>query len=257
MNLFNTKTAFWRTLMLRFLKALSFLLALTALSVFITSCGSGNATQIRFVNAIRDDATPLDIEVNGGKIFTDIGFFGYQPSSGYTKTSSGSVTIAGVNTGTTTQVFSSSASLGSSQYTLVATGTVTGTNGSAVQLLSIPDNNTVPAVGNVEFRVINAAPSTQNAAVDIYIIANGGNGGIQPPATIAALAYTQASNYITFPFNSLGSGYTMYVTSTGTTNPIFSQVLPSPTNSIRTLVLTDVQNGSSLNSLAVELSDLN
>jgi len=242
--------------MLRLLKALPLTLALAALSVFVTSCGSGNSTQIRFVHAIRDGG-PLDIDVNSTKIFTDIQWFQYQPSAGYTKASSGSVTVEGLATGTTTQVFTSTASLGSGQYTLIATGSTTGVNGNAVNLLSIPDNNTAPPTGDVEFRVINAALSTQNASVDIYILANPVNGGIQPPATIAGLGYTQASSYITLPFNSNGSGYTMYVTSTGTTNPIFSQTLSSPTNSIRTYVLTDVQNGSSINPRAIEMTDLN
>ena len=240
--------------MLRLLKALPFTLALAALSVFVASCGSSNSTQIRFVHAIRDGG-PLDIDVNSTKIFTDIAFFGFQPSAGYTKASSGSVTIEGLATGTTTQVFTSTASLGSGQYTLIATGSETATNGAGVSLLSIPDTNTAPPTGDVEFRVINASQTQGN--VDIYILPNPVNGGIQPPATISGLAYTQASNYITLPFNSNNSGYTMYVTSSGTTNPIFSQNLSSPTNSIRTLVLTDVQNGSSINPQAIELSDLN
>jgi hypothetical protein len=241
--------------MFRLLRALPLALALAALSLFVSSCGSSNSSQIRFVNAIRD-AVGLDIEVNSSKIFTDVAFFGYQPTSGYTKVSSGSVTVAGLITGSTTQVFSSTASLSSGDYTLIATGSVnSGTNGSGVNLLSIPDTNTAPAAGNVEFRVINA--SQTGGTVDIYILANPVNGGIQPPATISGLAYTQASGYITLPFNSDGSGYTMYVTSSGTTNPIFSQNLSSPTNSIRTLVLTDVANNSGLNSSAIELNDLN
>jgi hypothetical protein len=241
--------------MFRLLRALPLALALAALSLFVSSCGSSNSSQIRFVNAIRD-AVGLDIEVNSSKIFTDVAFFGYQPTSGYTKVSSGSVTVAGLITGSTTQVFSSTASLSSGDYTLIATGSVnSGTNGSGVNLLSIPDTNTAPAAGNVEFRVINA--SQTGGTVDIYILANPVNGGIQPPATISGLAYTQASGYITLPFNSDGSGYTMYVTSSGTTNPIFSQNLSSPTNSIRTLVLTDLANNSGLNSSAIELNDLN
>jgi Domain of unknown function (DUF4397) len=225
--------------MLRLLRTLPFALALAALSLFVSSCGSSNSSQIRFVNAIRD-AAPLDIDVNSSKIFTNIAFFGYQPTSGYTKVSSGSITVAGLATGTTTQVFSSTASLASGDYTLIATGSV---------------NNTAPAAGNVEFRVINA--SQTGGTVDVYILANPVNGGIQPPATISGLAYTQASGYITLPFNSNNSGYTMYVTSSGTTNPIFSQNLSSPTSSIRTLVLTDVANSSGLNPSAIELSDLN
>jgi Domain of unknown function (DUF4397) len=241
--------------MLRLLKALCLTFALAASIVFIASCGSSNSTQARFVHAIRDGG-PLDVEVNGTKIFTDVSFFGFQPTSGYSKVASGSVTVAGFVTGSTTQqIFSSSASLSSGQYTLIATGSETGTNGSAVNLLSILDTNTAPTTGDVEFRVIDASQTQGN--VDVYILANPVSGGIQPPATISGLAYTQASSYITLPFNSNGSGYTMYVTSSGTTNPIFSQVLNSPTNSIRTFVLTDVQNGSSLNPEAIELSDLN
>jgi hypothetical protein len=49
----------------------------------------------------------------------------------------------------------------------------------------------------------------------------------------------------------------MFVTSSGTTNPIFSQTLTNPTGSIRTLVLTDVQNGSTMNQQAIVMSDLN
>jgi hypothetical protein len=240
--------------MFRSLKVVSLMLALVAFAAFIASCGSSNSTQVRFVHAIRD-AGPMDIDFNTTKIFTDISFFGYQPSSGYTKVSSGSVTVEGVQTGTTTEVFSSTASLGSSQYTLVATGSATGVNGSAVNLLSISDNNTAPATGNVEFRVIDGSQTEGN--VDVYILANPVNGGITPPATISGLAYTQASGYITLPYNSNGSGYTMYVTTAGTTNPIFSQNLSSPTGSIRTLVLTDIYQGSTINPEAIELSDLN
>lgn len=240
--------------MLRLLKALPLTLALAALSVFITSCGSSNSSQIRFVHAIRDGG-PLDIDVNSTKIFTDIVFLGYQPSSGYTKVSSGNVTVAGLATGTSTQVFTSTTSLASGQYTLIASGSESGTNGAGVNLLSLTDTNTAPATGNLEFRVVDASQTQSN--VDIYILANPVSGGIQPPATISGLSYTQASSYITLPFNSNGSGYTMYVTSAGTTNPLFSQNLSSPTGSIRTLVLTDVQNGSSMNPQAIELSDLN
>ncbi len=236
------------------LRAVPLILALTALSFFATGCGSSNSSQVRFVHAIRDGG-PLDIEVNATKVFTNVAFLGFQPASGYTKVSSGSVTVAGLTTGTTTQVFSSTARLGSGQYTLIATGSESGTNGAGVNLLSISDNNAAPATGNVEFRVIDA--SQTGGTVDIYILSNPVSSGIQPPATISGLAYTQASGYISLPYNSAGSGYTMYVTSAGTTNPLFSQTLNTPTGSIRTLVLTDVQNGGSMNPVALELSDLN
>ncbi len=236
------------------LRAVPLTLALAVLCFFGDGCGSSNSSQVRFVHAIRDGG-PLDVDVNTTKIFTNVAFLGFQPASGYSKVASGSVTIAGLTTGTTTQVFSSTASLSSGQYTLVATGSESGTNGAGVNLLSIADNNAAPATGNVEFRVIDA--SQTGGTVDVYILANPVSGGIQPPATISGLAYTQASGYISLPYNSNGSGYTMYVTSSGTTNPLFSQTLNTPTASIRTLVLTDVQNGGSINPVALELNDLN
>lgn len=236
------------------LRAVPLTLALAALGLFATGCGSSNSSQVRFVHAIRDGG-PLDIEVNTAKVFTDVAFLGYQPAAGYTKVASGSVTVAGLTTGTTTQVFSSTASLGSGQYTLIAAGSESGTNGAGINLLSIGDNNTAPTTGNVEFRVIDA--SQTEGTVDVYILANPVTGGIQPPATISGLAFTQASGYVSLPYNSNGSGYTMYVTSAGTTNPLFSQTLNTPTASIRTLVLTDVQNGGSINPVALELNDLN
>ncbi len=236
------------------LRAVSLILAVAPLSFFATGCGSSSSSQVRFVHAIRDGG-PIDIDVNRTKVFTNVAFLGFQPASGYTRVSSGSVTVVGLTTGTTTQVFSSTASLGSGQYTLIAAGSESGTNGAGVNLLSISDNNTAPATGNVEFRVIDA--SQTGGTLDIYILPNPVTSGIQPPATISGLAYTQASGYISLPYNSDGSGYTMYITSAGTTNPIFSHTLNTPTASIRTLVLTDLQNGGSLNPVVLELSDLN
>jgi hypothetical protein len=49
----------------------------------------------------------------------------------------------------------------------------------------------------------------------------------------------------------------MYVTPTGSTNPIFSQFFEGSTPVNETLVLTDVPNGGSLNHSVIELSDLN
>ncbi len=108
--------------MFRLLKALPLTLALAALSFFAASCGSGSQSQIRVVNAIPDvpNNTPLDIDVNGTKVITALAFPNFQPSSGYTKVASGSVTIAALDTGTTTQVLSSTGTLsGSTQYTVV------------------------------------------------------------------------------------------------------------------------------------------
>src|SRR6202158_858937 len=246
--------------MLRLLKALPFTLALAALSFFTASCGSSSSAKARFVNAIPNTAVygnGLDVEVNGTKQFTNVTFPNASAST-YTSVAAGSDTILGVQTGTTTQVFSDTTSLsGGKQYTLVATGFASGSGG-FVTLLTISDTNTAPAAGNVEFRVIGASPSGPSA-VDVYIEAEPFSGNLTNPS-ISALAYTQTSSYVTIPWNSGGGGWVVFVTPSGSTTPIFSQTFNfggQSTAAIRTLVLTDVANVSSMNQAFLELNDLN
>ena len=255
--------------MSRLLKALPLTLALAALTIFAASCGSSTPAQVRFVNAIQDTAqygTALDIDVNGTEEFPNISLFGFLPLSGYTSVPSGSGTIEGLETGTTTEVFSSNISLNAgTQYTLVATGFATST--SKVAIISATDKNAAPASGNVEFRIINASPSGPNGipgAVDIYMVPVGSNTGLTSATLIVSkLAYRSTSSYVTLPYNPNlvnGFNYTMSVTATGSTTPIFSQDLSagnSTVGAIRTLVLTDQQNIDQLNQLAIVLNDLN
>ena len=246
--------------MFRLMKALPLTLALAALSISATSCGSGSSAKARFVNTIPNTAVygnGLDVEVNGTKQFTDVTFPNASAST-YTSVAAGSDTILGVQTGTTTQVFSDTTSLsGGKQYTLVATGFASGSGG-FVTLMTISDTNTAPAAGNVEFRVIGASPSGPSA-VDVYIEAEPFSGNLTSPA-ISALAYTQTSSYATIPWNSGGGGWVVFVTPAGSTTPIFSQTFNfggQTTAAIRTLVLTDVQGGGSMNQAFLELNDLN
>jgi Domain of unknown function (DUF4397) len=253
--------------MSRLLQALPLTLALAALSIFAASCGSSGPAQIRFVHAIQD-ANPLDIDVSGPNVastqeFANIAFLGVLPNQpGYTSVPSGSDTIEGVLTGTTTEVFSDSVGWGGgSRYTVIATGfSQTGTNGSNVVLLSIPDNIPAPPSGDVEFRIIHASPSGPGT-VDVYIELNP-NSGPGLPITIPGLAYTQASNYVFFNFNPNNvtppPGFTVYVTASGSSKPIISETInPGIAGAARTLVLTDVQGGTSMNTSFLELSDLN
>jgi hypothetical protein len=239
------------------------------LSIFAASCGSSTPAQVRFVNAIQDTAqygTALDIDVNGTEEFPNISLFGFLPLSGYTSVPSGSGTIEGLETGTTTEVFSSNISLNAgTQYTLVATGFAT--NSAKVVIIPADDKNAAPASGKVEFRVINASPSGPNGipgAVDIYMVPVGSNTGLTSATLIVSkLAYRSTSSYVTLPYNPNlvnGFNYTMSVTATGSTTPIFSQDLSagnSTVGAIRTLVLTDQQNIDQLNQLAIVLNDLN
>lgn len=256
--------------MSRWLKALPFALALAALSIFGGSCGSSSPAQIRFVHAIQDSAA-MDIEVNGTAEFTNLSFLGVQPNQpGYTSVPSGGDTIQGFVTGSSTKVFTDTANLGASaRYTLVATGfsLPIGSNGSNVDLLQISDNIPVPPAGDVAFRVVHASPSGPNGnpdapeSVDVYILLNPATGPVGTP-TIAGLAYTQASSYVSIPNNpnnaTMPPGFTVYVTPAGTTTPIIiNETINPQAGAVRTLVLTDIQNVKSMNSTFLELSDLN
>jgi hypothetical protein len=255
--------------MSRLLKVVPGTLALVALSVFVASCGSNSPAKVRFVQAIQD-ADPLDVdvsntnEVNTTQTFPDISFLGVQPNQpGYTSVPSGSVTIAGFLTGTTTQVFSNTLGLSSgAQYTEIATGfsQPPSTNGSNVVLLSILDFIPTPPTADVGFRVIHASPSGPGT-VDVYILQNPSAGPIGAPV-FSALAYTQGSSYVFLPFNPNNDinppGFTVYVTTAGGVNPIITEsITPATAGAVRTLVLTDVQGGTTMSTSFLELSDLN
>jgi hypothetical protein len=239
--------------MLRLLKVLPAALALVLLGLFAMSCGSGNSAQVRVVNAI-SDGPAFDIEVNTVKSFTDIAFQGVQPAPpAYTGVTSGSDTIAVVDTGTTTQVFSNSANLnGGTQYTMLLSGYLNGTGLTAPAANVITDNNTAPATGNVEFRVINGSTTAND--VDVYIIPpDTGIGGLTPQ--ISGLLLGQASSYVSLNYSA--NGYAIIVTPSGNQTPYVNQVYTPPTNAIRTIVLTDVTGGGFPSEFPIVLNDLN
>jgi hypothetical protein len=262
--------------MRRSLKVLPLTLAIAALIVFATfaaSCGSSNS-QARFVNAISDDAQSLDIEFNGTKDFNAVGPFSASGST-YVSVPTGSDKIQGFASGTTTNpVFTITSPVSftsGKQYTVVATGQLSG----SVLLVAPVDTNTAPANGQVNFRVIDASPGGPGT-VDVYIIQNSAQGtpsctpagpGSACAPTFSGLSSPSASTtpysgYVTVPYNSLGFGYTLYVTQPNGTIPIFSgvqlsEVGSASVGSIRTIVLVDNPGGGSMSSTPIVLSDLN
>jgi len=253
--------------MLGFVKALPLILALAILGLFTASCNSSNNAHVRFVNAIADTEdygnTGLDIDFNGTKEFTDVAFSGIQPTSGYTPVPSGSVTVNGLETGGTNVIFSlPGVDLSSgTDYTLVSTGNVLETN---VKIISPADNNTAPANGSVNFRVINASPSGPGgggAAADVYVLQIPNDGIVGETPQISGLAYDTTSSYVTVPFNSGGEGWSLIVTVHGGTTPFMNTTInnfgSATTGAICTLVLTDQQEGNQMNSSPIYLNDLN
>jgi hypothetical protein len=236
----------------RWLQALSLGLALAALSLLM-ACSSSGQAKVRFIHGIQD-AGALDIDVYGtndsaGTVeFSDISFLGVQPTQpGYITLDSGSDAIEGFLTGTTTVGFirTNVNWSGGIEYTAVATGfSKTGTPlGSNVLIVSVPDNNTPPASGDVEFRIIHASPS-EPSGVNVYIESNPSTGPTGTPA-ISNLIYTQASAYISVAYNpnnvTPAPGFTLYVTTTAGA-VIFSETINPAEGAIRTLLLTDIQN---------------
>jgi len=256
--------------MLRWLKVLPLALVIVTLIIVTSSCStSGSSTQARFVNAIADtqayNNSGLDVQVNGTKDFTNV-TFPVPASSNYTSIPAGNDTIEGLQYNSTTEVFSNSnVNLsGGKQYTLVATGSAAST--SSVVILDPADNNTAPANGSVNFRVINASsfgPSGDGGAVDVYILPTGTTtNSCSAPNCIPALAYQSTSGYMTLPYNSNGNGWQLIVTrSAGNSTPYFNFAIANfgsvSEGAICTLVLTDQQNGSAMSTLPVQLNDLN
>jgi hypothetical protein len=222
--------------------------------------------QARFVNAIYNAGTygtSIDVEFNGTKEFTQVAFPSASAST-YKGVPGGSVTILGLETNDTTQVFSYNTTLnGGTDYTIVASGQAGGT-GNDVIVNAFGDNNTAPATSTVNFRVINASDAAPS--VDVYIepapfTGQIGQNGVTPTFTISENA---ASTYLNVPWNSLGQGWALFVTPAG--NPgdpyINSFAIPNfggtGTDAIRTLVLTnDTNDVGVMDSTPLILDDLN
>lgn len=233
----------------RLFKALSLALAvgtLAFLSIVAASCGSNN-TQYRVFNAMSNPSASFnfDVTVNGSLVTSagGLGFGSGQPSKGYSGISSGSSTVGVYQVGTATTagtdpLVSSSVSLsGGTPYTIVLMGN--SKSGLTPWLAQpFPDNNNLPPSGDIEFRVINAAPSLPGP-VNIYIVPTLSIVGATP--TFTGVAYGQPSKtpteYATLPS---GQYYVFVTTASGT--PLFEQGYLE-THGIYTIVLTDVQDG--------------
>jgi hypothetical protein len=245
--------------MFRSLIAVSFTLALALLSLFGASCSSSSPANVRFVHAIQDGAA-MDIDISGKSVFTGVSFLNVQPNQpGYASVSSGNNTIEGLLAGTSTIGFNSTTVSWTSgtDYTVIATGILAG--GQNAVILSIPDNNNSPPTNDVEFRFIHASPSGP-ATVDIYVQLIPSAGPTGTPA-VSGLAYTQASGYFQTVYNPNSVdqflGYQIFVTPAGSTSPVYISEPFDPANgAIRTLILTDIQNGTAMNSSFLELPDL-
>jgi hypothetical protein len=247
--------------MSRLLKTLPLAFALAALSVLaiITiSCSTTSSSQaeVRVVNAI-PDSPAVDIYINGTKTITNLPFNTVQPDTTpatYVITAGGSATIQGFPTGSTTNPIPPNGAIslsGATQYTVVAIGLEL--NDSPPLVLA--DNNTVPTSGNVEFRIVNASPSSPTGGVDVYIVPPNSDITNYTPQ-ISALGNGQGSDYQSLTFAAVG--YAVIVTANLGKTPLIKQTYIPQSASITTLVLVDNAGGNNgMSTTPLQLNDLN
>jgi hypothetical protein len=266
-SLLCTELLIGESRMFRCFKALSLTLALVGSIIFLGSCSSNTPAQARVFNAI-PDGSEVDVEVNGQKDFTQLKFTDLSPTTNppatYTSVPSGSVTFEAFLTGTTTSAppestFSLNAS---TQYTVILEGFNNEEEGNgAPTAVPYTDNNTAPASANVEFRIINASPSSPGGSVDVYIEPGPYTGTLPATPTIAGLVYTQASAYQPVPVNTGGGGFDVIITAAGNQQQLIHQNY-NPSGSattggtITTLVLVDVSGGGQMSPSPIEINDL-
>jgi uncharacterized protein DUF4397 len=246
--------------MLRMLKILPIILALSSFVLLTPGCGTDHAT-VRIVQA-SPDAGNVDIAVDGNTVVTDLAFGSISPASGYLTVAAGNRRVEVRDTGTTTDLINSTVDFAThGAYTLLASGKITD---NTEALLLKTDDNSAPSSGNIKLRVIHDAPDAPNKGtlntcdfppcVDVYVVAPGTD-ITNVSATIPSLAYQQASDY-----QSLTAG-TYEIIMTDSTDPakpkLIDQTYTFTAGQIRTLVTLDVPAGDGMGPIPLELSDLN
>jgi hypothetical protein len=254
--------------MLRLLKTVSVIFALTALSLITTSCGSSGSAQIRLVDALSNNGSNinLDVEINGAKINSNpLGFGSVYPTQAtpavYLGVSSGSDTIEVFDTGTTSNpiipvtgtTLPTLSLSGGTQYTLVLGGSHNNASNPPTTYL-FTDDNTAPTTGNLLFRIIDGSVNTPpSGGFNVYIYQTSGGRPANPQITGLTLG-----NEMTYSLPWVAStSYTVQFAYPNGTQ-IFSWFSTAPNNQqITTLVIQDYPSGSGIYPQPIVMTDLN
>jgi uncharacterized protein DUF4397 len=238
--------------MLRILKILLLVSAVAAFCVLNTGCGTDHS-QVRMVHAVSDGPS-VDVAIDGKTVVTNLAFDNVAPTTGYLTVTAGNRKVEVRATGTTTDLINSTMSFSSGkQFTVIATGFENPAPGT-VAALTLTDDNSAPTSGNVKLRVVQAAPGdgVTPPTLDIYVVAPGTDiSGMSP--TISSLAFGQASAYQT----TAPTSNQVIFTAAGDKTPVINQTLTLAAGQIRTLVTVNVQDGLTISTTPLVLSDLN
>ena len=219
---------------------------LFALIVLTTACGSNNNTNARFrVMDASPGETSLTVTISSLALASAVA---YGTASPYNFVTSGTTTLEiqgpDLLTGSTTTLLNGSVTLNeATTYTAVADNYP---QDFGVTLYI--DNNSVPASGNFNLRIINAAPGL--GTVDVYVVAPGTSLDNVSPK-VARLAFQAASAYLPITAGT----YEVYFTLAGRKKAyIDSGPLAFSATQVRTVVAL---NGASSGYTDAVLSDLN
>ena len=217
-----------------------------ALIVLTTSCGSNNNTNARFrLMDASPGETSLTVTLNNVAFSSSVTYGTVSP---YNFVTSGTTTLEiqgpDLLTGSTTTLLNGSVTLNeATTYTAVADNYP---QDFGVTLYI--DNNSLPASGNFNLRIINAAPGL--GTVDVYVVAPGTNLDNVSPK-VARLAFQAASAYLLITAGT----YEVYFTLAGQKRAyIDSGPLAFNASQVRTLVGLNGASGAYTDAV---LSDLN
>jgi hypothetical protein len=151
-----------------------------------TNCGNtGSNAQLRALEASPDEATTLNVLLDGNTIFSNIGL---GTPTNYTSVPSGSRHLqVGPSNSSTPSIDKTVTFNTSTNYTLITANFAT-----SLTPILLTDNLTAPASGDFQLRQVNAAPSA--GPIDIYVVAPGTAAGSMP-ATVTSLPFTSATSY--------------------------------------------------------------
>jgi hypothetical protein len=215
---------------------------IVALGTFFlaSGCGGGSQAKLRVVNASPNE-TGIDVLIDGKSVATGIA---YGNNSDYLSVDSGSRHLQVEATGTTTILLDQNLSLNSgTETTYLATNVA-----ASISSVVLSDNTTAPASGNVNVRVMNAAPAL--GPVDVYIVAPGTDLIASTPI-IRSMAFDAATDY---QLLSAGSYEVVFTVPNSTFALVDTGALNFSSGQNRTVLALD---GASGGFTATLLSDLN
>jgi len=152
------------------------------MALLSVGCG-GSSTKLRVMNAAPDQ-TSLDVLIDNKSVATNVN---YGTASSYFSVSSGSRNLQVEPSGVTTPIVNTTISLSSGNNTVIVANFT-----ASVATITLTDNKTAPASGDIQLRIVNAAPGLGTG--DVYIVAPGTDLTTVSP-TISNLAFESASSY--------------------------------------------------------------